>query len=217
MGKHGSMARAERDFYPTPRWVIEALGEYVELAGKTIWECACGDGRMAEAFKALGATSVHASDIADYAYPASRRLDFLTATAPLVADIDLIATNPPFGAQGKLAVKFVEAGLRLIAGREMLALLLPADFDSGVTRRHLFADCAAFLGKIVLLDRIVWYPNADPSKENPKENCAWFLWTNGPHDGARILYANTRRPKRLRPIDRAQHIITETEAGVLRV
>ena len=67
------------------------------------------------------------------------------------------------------------------------ALLLSVDFDSGVTRRHLFAESPAFLGKITLLDRIVWYANPDPSKENPKENCAWFLWSHAPHDGARIM------------------------------
>jgi hypothetical protein len=197
MGKHGSMERVERDFYPTPSWVIEALAEHVEIAGKRIWEPAAGDGRMVEALKALGAASVYASDIADYGYPESRRLDFLTA-ARAPAPIDLITTNAPYGVHGTLAVEFAETGLRLIAGDAVLALLLAIDFDSGVTRRHLFADCPAFLGKIVLLDRVVWYANPDPLKENPKENCAWYLWTRAPHDGARILYANTRRPRRHR-------------------
>jgi predicted RNA methylase len=111
----------ERDFYPTPAWVVEALAEHVKIAGKRVWEPACGDGRVAEALKTLGAASVHASDIADYGYPESRRLDFLAAAAA-PADIDLIATNPPFGVQGKLAVKFAEAGLRLIADRGTLHL-----------------------------------------------------------------------------------------------
>jgi hypothetical protein len=41
MGKHGSMPRMPRDFYPTPSWVTEVLAEHVELAGKRIWEPAC--------------------------------------------------------------------------------------------------------------------------------------------------------------------------------
>jgi hypothetical protein len=120
----------------------------------------------------------------------------------------LIVTNSPYGVQGALARKFAETGLRLIAGDAVLALLLGVDFDSGVTRRHLFPDCPAFLGKIVLLDRVVWYANPDPKKENPKENCSWFLWSHAHRGAPRIMYANTRRPKRHRaeriPADRAR-------------
>ena len=196
--------------------MIEALAEYVEIAGKKIWEPACGDGRMVETLKALGATSVHASDIAAYGCPEAQLLDFLTATE-VPSDIDLIATNPPFGVQGKLAVKFAETGLRLIADRGMLALLLPIDFDCAVTRRHLFVDCSAFAGKITLLDRIVWFANADSRKEAPKENHAWFLWTRAPHDGARLMYATTRRPKRAHLTDRAPPIFTNFETEASRV
>ncbi len=185
MGKHGAMPRVDRDHYPTPRWPILALAEYVDLAGKVIWEPACGDGRMAEAFKALDAARVHASDIADYGYPESQQLDFLTAIAA-PPNTNLIATNPAWG-KGQLARQFAEAGLRLLPDGGMLALLLSVDFDSGVTRRHLFADCSAFFGKIILLDRIVWFANPDPSKESPKENCAWYLWSRAPHDGPRIF------------------------------
>jgi hypothetical protein len=56
VGKHETgFARIERDFYPTPSWVVEALVEHIDLAGLRIWECAAGDGRMAEALKAAGA------------------------------------------------------------------------------------------------------------------------------------------------------------------
>ncbi len=216
MGKHGSRPRVERDFYPTPAWVVEALAEHVELAGKRVWECACGDGRMAEALKALGAADVRVSDVGNYGYPGSQLLDFLTATA-LPPGTDLIATNPPYGVQGGLAVKFIEKGLRLISGGEMLALLLSADFDSGSTRRHLFADCSAWFAKIVLLDRIVWYSNPDPKKEHPKENCCWYVWSQAPHDGARILYADTRRPKRARLTERVPLIISGTKAEMPHV
>ena len=69
MGKHEtSFARVERDLYPTPSWVIsEALAQHVDLAGMRVWECACGNGQMAEALKAAGA-SVFASDVKDYGY-----------------------------------------------------------------------------------------------------------------------------------------------------
>jgi hypothetical protein len=56
VGKHGAeYARVERDFYPTPSWVVaDALAEHVELAGVRVWEPACGDGRMAEALRRAG-------------------------------------------------------------------------------------------------------------------------------------------------------------------
>jgi hypothetical protein len=80
MGKHETgYARIERDFYPTPAWVVEALAEHVEIAGKAIWEPAAGDGRMVEALRALGAAKVYASDIADYGFSESEQLDFFTA------------------------------------------------------------------------------------------------------------------------------------------
>jgi len=75
MGKHETgYARQDRDFYPTPAWPIEALAEHVDLRGKYILECACGDGRMARALEAAGAY-VTAFDIADYGYGGVR--DFL--------------------------------------------------------------------------------------------------------------------------------------------
>jgi hypothetical protein len=52
MGKRETgYARVERDLYPTPHWVVSALAEHVDLRGLTVWEPACGDGRMAEASK----------------------------------------------------------------------------------------------------------------------------------------------------------------------
>jgi hypothetical protein len=46
VGKHEiGFARIERDFYPTPSWVVEALAEHVDLAGMRVWECADDDGR----------------------------------------------------------------------------------------------------------------------------------------------------------------------------
>ena len=47
MGKHeNGYVRVDKDFYPTPAWVVEALAEHVDLRGRTVWEPACGDGRL---------------------------------------------------------------------------------------------------------------------------------------------------------------------------
>ena len=191
MGKHGSYPRVDGDHYPTPDWAIAALAEHVDLAGQLIWEPACGAGRMAEALKAAGAT-VYCSDVESRGFPLDALIDFtLASTAPNDFNGTIrIISNPAFGRQGKIADRFIEAGLRLIGGGGFLALLLAADFDSGKTRARFFRDCPLFAGKIVLTRRIVWFSNPDPEKERPKENHAWFLWTcPAPQTAPALLYA----------------------------
>ena len=177
MGKHETgFARVERDHYPSPSWVVEALAEHVDLAGLHIWEPATGSGGMAEALKAAGA-SVYSSDIHRYGYKLDEVLDFTTGKHPR-RRFDGLITNPPFGLRAKLAERFVEIGLQHISGGGFLALLLPADFDSAKTRSHLFAGCPHFAGKIILTRRIVWFANPD-KREAPKENHGWALWQRG--------------------------------------
>jgi hypothetical protein len=51
----------------------------------------------------------------------------------------------PYGIQGKDAIRFIERALELVRPhRGTVAMLLKADFDSGITRRRLFADCSAW-------------------------------------------------------------------------
>jgi hypothetical protein len=178
MGKHeAGYARLERDLYPTPAWVVtDALAEHVELAGLTVWEPACGNGDMAEPLRQQGCARVYATDIVDRGGAQDEVLDFLSAQNPKLERFDLIVTNPPFGERGSLATTFIEVGLKRLGPGGLLALLLPADFDSAKTRARHFADCPHFLAKIVLTKRIVWFERNDGVREAPKENHAWFLW-----------------------------------------
>jgi hypothetical protein len=176
MGKHETgFERVDRDLYPTPVWAVEALAEHVDLVGKVVWEPAAGTGRMVEALKAAGAAHVYCTDIITRSYPLDGLFDFTSeGNPPTLPPVDVTVTNPAFGQGNRLAVKFVEAGLRR---RGSLALLLPNDFDSAKTRTHLFRDCPHFLGKVVLTKRIVWFERSDGTKEAPKENHAWFIWS----------------------------------------
>ena len=209
--KHGTeYARVERDQYPTPDWVTAALAEHVELADLRVWEPACGAGRMAEARKAAGAT-VYCSDVESRGFPLDALIDFtLASAAPNGFNGTIrIISNPAFGRQGRIAERFIAAGLRHTAGGGFLALLLSADFDSAKTRPRFCRDCPLFAAKIVLTRRIVWFSNPDPDKERPKENHAWFIWQNPPPGSAPlILYAprNTSPPllKPRRPVVRHQ-------------
>ena len=192
MGKHETgYERQDRDFYPTPDWPIEALAEHVELRGKRILECACGDGRMARVLEAAGAY-VTAFDIADYGYGGVR--DFLRDEFP--EQFDGTITNPPYGPRGKTAEAFIETGIRRL-GNTFLALLLPADFDSAATRRRFFDECTAFTAKIILTRRVKWFQNPTNPKVTPKENSAWFLWERAVLRVRRppiILYAPRPKP-----------------------
>ena len=191
MGKHETgYPRSPRDFYPTPSWVVDCLAQHVPVKGQTVWEPACGDGRMARALKAHGA-KVIASDIVSSGRGRAR-IDFLDGT---YVPCDVIVTNPPFGPRGKLATAFIETGLdhfRRSDKIKLMCLLLPCDFDSAITRRNLFGDCAYFGGKIVLRKRITWFTRSDGVREAPKENHSWFLWSNPPRsvaDWPALLYA----------------------------
>ena len=48
----------------------------------TVWEPACGDGRMVEALRAAGCARVYTSDIVDHGGGQDDVLDFLSAQIP---------------------------------------------------------------------------------------------------------------------------------------
>jgi hypothetical protein len=176
MGKHeNGYTRVERDHYPTPSWVIDALAEHVELASRRIWEPAAGDGRMAKALAAHGA-QVFATDIEPHS-SLDGVFDFLSSGVPEgLGHFDAIITNPAWGPGNRTAVAFIESGLpRIAQAGGLLALLLPTDFDSAVTRLPLFQH-PFFAGRIILTDRPVWFERTDGGCEAPKENVCWCLW-----------------------------------------
>ena len=160
--------RIERDRYNTPAWCTEALVPF--LRGKWIWEPAAGNGAMAEVL--CQHFDVLSSDIGPVA-PAGAPggCDFLQAALP-PDEILAIVTNPPYSQ----AAEFCRHALKLmepVGG--MVAMLLRVDFDSGKTRRDLFADNPAWAMKIVFLDRVRWFEPED-GKGSPSENHAWYLW-----------------------------------------
>lgn len=95
-----------------------------------------------------------------------------------------IVTNPPYGAQCRLALKFIERALSITSvWRGKVAMLLPDDFDHGKTRAHVLRDCTAFKHKVVLLDRIKWFNDQAGSINN-----AWFVWDWTNRDKPTLIY-----------------------------
>jgi hypothetical protein len=163
--------RKERDDYPTPPWVTETVIPHLKALNITsIWEPAAGGGGMAAALTRAGFT-VSATDL-------SGGVNFLDdkAWSQAVSCCDAIVTKPPYGLQGKLAERFIERALDLMRpGRGAVAMLLKVDFDSGLTRRRFFADCPAWITKLVLLKRIEWFKSLNGNA--PNDNHAWYCWS----------------------------------------
>jgi hypothetical protein len=182
MGKHGNeYTRQDKDFYPTPAWVTEALLQHLDVTGRNLWEPAAGTGNMAKVLSLAGAARIHCSDIANYGYPLDALREFTAGGETPVAH-PVIITNPPGGPRNATAEAFIASGLRHIMYGGTLALLLSTDFDSAVTRRGLFDECRWFTTRIILTKRITWFDRADGVREAPKENHAWFV---GEHSALR--------------------------------
>ena len=160
MGKHErGYERGDKDLYPTPPWVVDALAEHLDIQGKIIWECAAGTGQMTEALKVAGAARVYSSDTVGRGYPLDEMIDFLSLRKPKLQHFDLIVTNPPWGVGNRTPAAFIARGLARLSHGQTLALLLSVDFGSGVTRRKFFHDCIEYqewskryLGKLLLAE-----------------------------------------------------------------
>jgi hypothetical protein len=193
MGKHETgYQRVTNDLYPTmPGFVVEALARHFDLGGAWVWEPACGTGEMAQALRRCGA-SVYESDIIDRD-DQDEVFDFLSDADPRFTDFDFVVTNPPGGIRNATATAFIARGLDYVARRgATLALLLPADFDSAITRRHLFAESKYFAATIVLTRRPVWFERTDGKRAAPKENFRWFIWSAHPRHQPAHLYDGPR-------------------------
>lgn len=161
--RNSGYERQADELYETPAWVAKVISRWLQSVGvRSIWEPAAGPGKLAAALRDEG-----------YAVTTTTSDFFIQEKIPKV---DAIVTNPPYGPhrRGDLAAQFARTARG--TGIPIIAMLLPVDFDSAKSRRDLFADCPRFAGKIVLLDRIVFFdrPGAAPST-----NHAWFVWDAG--------------------------------------
>lgn len=182
-------ARQQNDLYQTEPWATEALLRRIPyLTEKLVWEPAAGNHLLADVLRDFGGAKVVTSDIVTYDRPHDFILDFLNSPPSIYPPYDrpdAIVTNPPYGKSNRDAVKFARLALQRCHG--WVALLLTAKFDFGSTRADLFRDNPRFAAKIVLVDRIQWFPG----EHGGTEDHAWYVWNPapGPNLGfARIIY-----------------------------
>lgn len=158
--------RKERDCYETPEWVTGALCPHIPGRITSIWEPACGSGKMVDALRDRFVL-VYGSDI-------ETGHDFLKETNN--REYDAIVTNPPYA----LAEQFI---CHACKNAGFVAMLLRTDYDHAKTRQYLFGKCPTFSKKLVLTQRIRWIEGTTGS---PSFNHAWFIWDHK-HEGQPVL------------------------------
>lgn len=162
--------REENDFYATDPIALEMLCD-LETFSPTVWECACGQGHLAEVLKNRG-YNVISSDLVDRGYGYGN-VDFLKSTKPFDGDI---ITNPPY----KYAQEFVEHGLDIVTEGHKVVMFLKVQFLEGKARREMFEK---YPPRVVYVSssRLRCAMNGDFEKY-AKSNAvayAWFIWEKG--------------------------------------
>jgi hypothetical protein len=124
--------RQEHDYYAThPQAVkdfLTALKRDKVILNNNIWECACGEGHMANVFVENG-YKVYATDLINRGYGGIH--DFLKTEFPYYGDI---FTNPPF----KLAEEFAYKGNELLTDNNLFGLFVKIQFLESKSRKELF-------------------------------------------------------------------------------
>ena len=176
VGRDPDGGRPPGDFYPTdPKATKALLG--VEDFSLQVWECACGDGAMAEVLKDAH-YNVYATDLNDRGY-GEARIDFLmTYKGWFTGDI---ITNPPF----KLAQEFIEKALEHDCRK--VAIFGRLQFLESKGRKPFFESTP--LARVwVFSERIAsWRNGVQPEDQTGKMTAfAWFVWDKK-HNGPPVL------------------------------
>jgi hypothetical protein len=169
--------RTGLDWFRTPAWATEALLEREAFPG-AVWECAAGDGAMADPIAATGYCVV-STDVSPQRADVLPR-DFLMEQA-LPEGCQSIITNPPFKLGGEFARHALALGARKIALIQRLAFLEGAGRERSLFRPHPPARVWVFAKRPTM-----W---AGDMPEVPKANggmaFAWIVWEAG-HTGTQL-------------------------------
>ena len=169
---HTNEERENNDYYATEPKAIELLLQE-ENFSHNVWECACGEGHLAEVLKAHG-YDVLSTDLIDRGYGIGG-IDFLTSTKRFDGDI---ITNPPY----KYAKQFVEQALELVTNGHKVAMFLKVQFLEGKERRKLFET---YPPKVIYVasGRLLCAKNGEFDKMRQGGGSAvayaWFVWEKG--------------------------------------
>lgn len=170
---HCDKEREKNDYYATDPKAIKLLMEK-ESFSNNIWECAVGEGHLAE-YLINNGYSVKCSDIVDRGFINTEVLDFLTYGEKWNGDI---ITNPPY----KYALDFVKKSIEVIPNGNKVAMFLKLTFLEGKARRKFFDE---YPPKIIYVcsGRIDCAKNGDFKAMKDGGGTAlayaWYVWEKG--------------------------------------
>lgn len=162
--------RKDKDFYPTPAWVVDALIDNIDLPKQdTIWEPACGNGAISERLINYGKYhNVYSSDLYDYGY-GDTGIDFIK-TVP-EKRYDHIITNPPFN----LSTKFTVHGLNL--AKKSVIVFNKLSFLEGKERKKTVFYQSHLKKLIIFSERVNFEPGG--KRTGGMMAFAWFIFEKG--------------------------------------
>ena len=166
---HSKGDREEHDYYATDPRAGETLLE-IEPQLDNIWECACGEGHLAQVFDNAGKLA-KATDLINRGY--GQVGNFLDENITYY-DGDII-TNPPF----RYASEFVQKALNIIPVGRKVCMFLRLLFLEGKKRKDMFLQSPPET-VYVFSNRINCAKNGDFNTYNRSAIAyAWFVWTKG--------------------------------------
>lgn len=161
------------DFYPTPRWAIEALLDHERFQGAVL-DPACGNGVVVETLKDAGYVA-EGSDLFYHGY-GETGVDFFEYNYA-----QNIVTNPPYN----VVNEFVEHAIHITESK--LALLMRLAFlESGTRYNRIFSKTPP--NRIwVFSERITFYPSGIQTAGSGTTAYAWFIWDKLVREGGTDL------------------------------
>lgn len=168
---HAIEDREINDFYATDPKALEIFLEESGIDLRNVWECACGEGHLAEVLKKKGLLG-KASDLIDRGYGITESNFYYYSD---IWDGDIL-TNPPY----KDAMKFCQHALDCVDDGSKVVMLMRIQFLEGQRRKpFLLTNPPKYV--YVSSSRLRLAKNADFEKyASPSANCyAWYVWEKG--------------------------------------
>lgn len=165
---HTDREREKNDYYATEPKATECLLELEKFSPK-VWECACGEGHIANVLKAHG-YDVLSTDLIDRGYGGIE--DFLTSARQFDGDI---ITNPPY----KYALEFCRKSLDSVTDGHKVAMFLRLQFLESKRRKAFFT---AYPPRTVYVSASRLHCAINGDFKDMSGNAvayAWFVWVKG--------------------------------------
>ena len=162
--------RHDEDFYATDPIALEKFLDQSGIRLSNVWECACGQGHLAQVLKDRDLLG-KATDLIDRGY--GEQFNFFYSSEVWEGDI---LTNPPYSE----AQRFCEHALDCVDEGSKVIMLVRIQFLEGKKRKGFFQDSPPkFI--YVSSSRLRLAKGGDfETYNNPSANCyAWIVWERG--------------------------------------